>query len=62
MAKKNQVKETNQTEAYSAVSNNIYFTGTSYRVRVSKNGQKFSRNFTSKKKAYAYRKELLSAD
>ena len=44
---------------YVPVSNNIYFDGFSYRVRASVNGTKYSRNFSSKKKAYAFRKELL---
>lgn len=46
---------------YEPVSNNIYFDGTSYRVRATVNGEKFSKNFTSKKQAFAYRKSLLSA-
>lgn len=46
---------------YVPVSNNIYFDGTSYRVRATVNGEKYSKNFTSKKKAFAYRKSLLSA-
>lgn len=47
--------------SYVAVSNNVYHDGTSYRVRVSKNGKKYSKNFTSKKQAIAYRNQLLSA-
>lgn len=46
---------------YTPISNNIYHDGSSYRVRVSVNGTKYSKNFSSKKKAYAFRKELLSA-
>jgi hypothetical protein len=46
---------------YESVSNNIYFDGTSYRVRASVNGEKHSKNFSSKKNAFAYRKSLLSA-
>lgn len=45
---------------YVPVSNNIYFDGFSYRVRASVNGTRYSKNFSSKKKAYAFRKELLS--
>jgi hypothetical protein len=45
---------------YVPVSNNIYYDGFSYRVRVSVNGTKYSKNFSSKKKAYAYRKELMA--
>ena len=47
--------------SYVAVSNNVYYDGTSYRVRVSKNGKKYSKNFTSKKQALAYRNQLLGA-
>ncbi len=44
---------------YVPVSNNIYYDGFSYRVRASVNGTKYSKNFSSKKKAYAFRRELL---
>jgi ribosomal protein L28 len=53
-------KKTRRT-TYVAVTNNVYHDGTSYRVRVSVNGMKFSKNFSSKRKAIAYRNELLSA-
>jgi len=46
---------------YTPVTNNIYHDGSSYRVRVSVNGTKFSRNFSSKKQAISFRNELLSA-
>lgn len=46
---------------YVAVTNNVYHDGTSYRVRVSKGGTKYSKNFSSKRNAIAYRNELLSA-
>lgn len=46
---------------YVPVSNNIYFDGSSYRVRVSVDGTRYSQNFSSKKKAYAFRKSLLTA-
>ena len=45
---------------YVPVSHHIYHDGTSYRVRVSVNGTRYSQNFSSKKKAYAFRKSLLS--
>jgi hypothetical protein len=45
---------------YVPVSHHIYHDGTSYRVRVSVNGTRYSQNFTSKKKAMAFRKSLLS--
>lgn len=44
---------------YSKVSDNIYFDGYSYRVRVSVNGARYSKNFGSKKAALQYRKQLL---
>ena len=46
---------------YVPVSNNIYNDGTSYRVRVSVNGTKISKNFSSKRQAIAFRNSLLSA-
>lgn len=46
---------------YIPVSENIYHDGSSYRVRVSVNGTKYSKNFSSKKKALAYRKELFAS-
>jgi len=52
-------RKTSTVTTYVPVSNNIYFDGFSYRVRASVNGTKYSRNFSSKKKAYAFRKELL---
>ena len=56
------MKKTNsRTSAnkYVYVSENIYFDGKSYRVRVSKNKVKHTKNFPSKKKALSYRKELV---
>lgn len=46
---------------YVAVTNNVYYDGTSYRVRVSKDGVKYSKNFSSKKNAITYRNQMLSA-
>jgi len=43
---------------YVPVSDNIYHDGSSYRVRVSINGTKFSKNFSNKRKAISYRNEL----
>lgn len=48
------------TPTYVSVSDNIYFDGKSYRVRVSKDNVKHSKNFPSKKKAVSYRNELLA--
>jgi len=56
---KGMTRKTGSVTTYVPVSNNIYFDGFSYRVRASVNGTKISRNFSSKKKAYAFRKELL---
>lgn len=44
---------------YVPVSKNIYYDGKSYRVRVSVDGVRYSKNFNSKKQAYAYRRELV---
>jgi hypothetical protein len=44
--------------SYTRTSNNIYFDGYSYRVRMTIDGVVYSKNFTSKKKAYEYRKQL----
>jgi intein-encoded DNA endonuclease-like protein len=44
---------------YVPVSDNIYHDGSSYRVRVSVEGTKYSKNFSSKRKAIQYRNELL---
>jgi hypothetical protein len=45
---------------YVPVSDNIYHDGSSYRVRVSVEGTKYSKNFSSKRKAIQYRNELLN--
>ena len=45
---------------YVPVSDNIYHDGTSYRVRVSVNCTKYSKNFSSKRKAVQFRNELFS--
>jgi hypothetical protein len=54
-------KMTSRATKYSAVSNNIYHDGSSYRVRVSVGGNKYSKNFSSRKQAVAYRNQLLGA-
>jgi len=53
------VKSTAST--YVPVSHHIYFDGFSYRVRASVNGTRYSQNFSSKKKAFAFRKSILSS-
>jgi hypothetical protein len=49
----------NTVTTYIPVSKHIYNTGTSYRVRVSINGETVSINTSSKKEAYRVRKHLL---
>ena len=54
-------KTTNSRETvttYVPVSDNIYHDGSSYRVRVSLNGTKYSKNFSSKRAAVQYRNQL----
>ena len=55
------MRKTNKRQTvttYVPVSDNIYHDGSSYRVRVSINGTKFSKNFSNKRKAITYRNEL----
>jgi hypothetical protein len=54
--KRNQKNDSN----YTRTGNNIYFDGYSYRVRVSVDGVRYSRNFSTKKAAMEYRKKMLS--
>lgn len=61
MKTKTQTKGTRKVSKYSAVANNIYHDGSSYRVRVSVGGNKYSKNFSSRKQAIAYRNQLLGA-
>jgi hypothetical protein len=56
------MRKTNKRQTvttYVPVSDNIYHDGSSYRVRVSINGTKFSKNFSNKRKAITYRNELM---
>jgi hypothetical protein len=46
---------------YNPVSHHIYHDGNSYRVRAIRKGVKFSQCFSSKKKAFEFRKNILSA-
>jgi len=46
-----------RASVYEPVSRNIYFDGFSYRVRISVDGVKQSRNFSSKKAATAFRRQ-----
>ena len=57
-------KTTNTTgtkTTYTPVSNNVYHDGYSYRVRVSVNGNKISKNFSNKRKAIVFRNQLLKS-
>jgi hypothetical protein len=55
----NKTRRTPKT-TYVPVSNNVYHDGSSYRVRVSINGTKYSKNFSNKKTAITYRNQLLA--
>jgi hypothetical protein len=56
--KKTATRQTPKT-TYVAVTSNVYFDGSSYRVRASVNGTKYSKNFSSKRNAITYRNQLL---
>lgn len=49
-----------KTSVYQHISHHIYFDGYSYRVRASVNGTQYSQNFSSKKKAFEFRKAILN--
>lgn len=51
---------TSENSVYVPVSHHIYFDGSSYRVRRAIKGRRITQSFSSKKKAFAYRKELLA--
>jgi hypothetical protein len=55
----NKTRRTPKT-TYVPVSNNVYHDGSSYRVRVSINGTKYSKNFSNKKTAITFRNQLLA--
>ena len=57
--KKTATRQTPKT-TYVAVTSNVYFDGSSYRVRASVNGTKYSKNFSNKKTAITYRNQLLA--
>jgi len=44
--------------SYTPVSSNIYFDGYSYRVRMSIDGVRYSKNFSSKNAAVKFRNQL----
>ena len=55
----NKTRRTPKT-TYVPVSNNVYHDGSSYRVLVSVNGTKYSKNFSNKKTAITFRNQLLA--
>jgi len=57
--RKNRTTKSTPLTVYQSVGPNIYFDGTSYRVRVIVNGQRYSKNLTSKRAAVQYRNSLL---
>lgn len=59
MVKSKSTKTRRSNNDYTAVTNNIYHDGSSYRVRVSVSGTKYSKNFSTRKQAVAYRNSLL---
>lgn len=62
MGKKTTTSRTRRTKStYVPVSSNVYFDGSSYRVRVSVDGTKYSKNFSSKRSAIQFRNQLLAA-
>lgn len=60
-SKKTTTAKRTPVTTYVPVSHHIYYDGNSYRVRVSVNGTRYSQNFSSKKKAFAFRKTLMTA-
>jgi hypothetical protein len=60
MKNKKMKRVQNNASNYTRTGNNIYFDGYSYRVRVSVDGVRYSRNFPTKKAAMEYRKRMLS--
>lgn len=61
MNNKKSTRAKNQPQSnYTRTGNNIYFDGYSYRVRMSVNGTRYSKNFPTKTAAMKYRKELLT--
>jgi hypothetical protein len=59
MKKQKTTKRKAPLTVYQSVGPNIYFDGTSYRVRMIVNGERFSKNLTSKRAAVQYRNSLL---
>jgi len=57
--KKQRTTKSTPLTIYKSVGPNIYFDGTSYRVRMILNGQRYSKNLSSKRAAVMYRNSLL---
>jgi hypothetical protein len=56
--KKTTARVTGPKTSYTAVSSNIYYDGYSYRVRMSIDGVRYSKNFSSKTAAVKFRNQL----
>ena len=57
--KKTRTTKSTPLTIYKSVGPNIYFDGTSYRVRMILNGERYSKNLSSKRAAVMYRNSLL---
>jgi hypothetical protein len=57
--KKQRTTKSTPLTIYKSVGANIYFDGTSYRVRMILNGERYSKNLSSKRAAVMYRNSLL---
>ena len=57
--RKTKTTQSTPLTVYKSVGPNIYFDGTSYRVRMILNGERYSKNVSSKRAAVIYRNSLL---
>lgn len=57
--RKTKTTQSTPLTVYRSVGPNIYFDGTSYRVRMILNGERYSKNVSSKRAAVIYRNSLL---
>ena len=58
--KNRNARTVNRVSVYEPISDNIYYDGYSYRVRVSVDGVKHSRNFSNKKAAVAFKRQATA--
>ena len=58
--KNRNARTVNRASVYEPIMDNIYFDGYSYRVRVSVDGVKHSRNFSNKKAAVAFKRQATA--